>query len=326
MNSKERILYIQDILHRETDENLEMTLDDLMTELYKISEAEVNKKTLRHDLKVLEESGLFDVVINQEKNGKENMYSHQGRLFEIHELRLLVDAIAAAKFITSEETTRMIEKLKKLTSKHLASQLDNRLVLPENTKSEDTRLKYTIHALHEAIQQHRVIRYQYGQYTIDKKFEYRYGGQIYELKPFALVWNHEFYYLIGEYIPEQQIRHYRVDRIRNVQVLEETFFPPQDFNVNHYIPKLFHMFAGEEQDIQLECHIDFLNVMFDRFGRDVSIRPVSEERFLLSTKAVLSRGLVSWMLTWGANVKVVHPPSLADEIQNEAEKLLKQYN
>lgn len=266
------------------------------------------------------------MIVHQEKNGLEKYYSHQNRLFELHELRVLVDAVSSARFITSAETEELIKKLKKLTSVYLAKQLENRILLTEGTKTENSFVKHSIHTLHEAIWDRRVIQFQYGRYNVEKEFQLSRNGDFYYVKPLGLVWNNQYYYLIGEYEPEGDIRHYRVDRMRKVTALEKNFLPNPDFDVSKYTNKLFHMYSGEERNIEIEFDNHLINVVIDHFGVNVPITRHTENTFRISTPAVISDGLVRWILTWGGDAKVLNPPALVERMKAEAEKLWKQYN
>ncbi|NMD72623.1 WYL domain-containing protein [Bacillus sp. DNRA2] len=203
--------------------------------------------------------------------------------------------------------------------------MENAIILPENSKSENQQIKYSIHQLHTSILNSHVIQFQYGSYDIDKQFMLRKDGAYYSVKPFALVWHNDYYYLIGEYIPKEEIRHYRIDRMRNVTSNEETFLPNRDFNPAKYTEKLFHMFSGEEYLVEIEFDASLINVVIDRFGRGVNIRKIGENSFRISTQAIISDGLVGWLMTWGSDAKVLTPPILVERMKTEAEKLYKKY-
>lgn len=325
LSSKQRLIKLQELLRKHTDEDNQLKLDEILDLFYEEYKIHAGKKAIRDDLKALEESGIFDVMVNQEKDGVEKYYSHQQRVFEIHELRLLIDAVSSAKFISTKETEDLVDKIKQLTSIHQAKQLGNRMILSESSKNENTKIKYSIHTLHTAILSSQYIQFKYGRYNLQKKFKLSNNGDFYQLKPYALVWHNNFYYLIGEYLPTEEIRHYRVDRMRDVAALDETFVRDPGFDVSKYTEKLFHMYSGEEALVEVEFNADLINVVIDRFGRGVNIRPIGEEKFRISTQAILSDGLVRWLMTWGSDAKVLTPPSLVERIKEEAEKFYRVY-
>lgn len=199
LSTKERLLKTRNLLKKHTDEFHEVTIRELVDLFQEEYEQDVSIKAVRDDIKELASSGLFDVIEYQPKNGMEKTYSHQTRLFEIHELRVLIDAVSAARFITVAETEKLIKKLKELTSVNLARQLENRILLSEGTKTENKRVKRIIHGLHEAVWERSVIQFQYGKYDLGKEFQLNRNGDYYCVKPYAVIWNHDNYYLIGEY-------------------------------------------------------------------------------------------------------------------------------
>jgi predicted DNA-binding transcriptional regulator YafY len=325
LNSKQRLLKLQDILKKYTDEENELSLNQIIELFNQEADMMVGKKAIHDDLLELEKSLLFDVTVNQEKEGVEKYYSHQQRLFEVHELRMLIDAVSSAKFISTAETEKLISKIKKLTSENHSKLLKNTILLSENVKNENQQIKYSIHELHNAIANFQKVTFQYGKYNLQKKFELNRNGEFYFVKPYGLVWGNDFYYLIGTSM-SGEIRHYRVDRMRNVTSTKESFVPDSDFNVTKYTEKLYNMYSGEETLTEIEFANHLINVVIDRFGRGIHIRPGMANSFRVSTQAMLSDGLVRWILTWGSDAKVITPPSLVERMKTEAEKFYHIYH
>src|SRR5699024_10918059 len=164
-------------------------------------------------------------------------------------------------------------------------------------------IKLNIDKVHEAVSNNNVIEYQYGKYNIHKDFTLIRDGEIYETEPYTLIWRNDYYYLIGRYLPTNEFRNYRLDRIRNIQVSDKTF-KREKFDISKYIDQSFHMFTGEEQRIKIMFQNDLINVIIDRFGLDVDIDPVDESHILLTTKAKISMGLKSCIFNSGDKEKV----------------------
>lgn len=313
------------ILREQTDEENEYTLDDI-TECFKKEygpDVKLNKNSLRDDIEHLIEA-RFDITINQEKEGMPKFYSHQYRLFELYELRMLIDAVASARFITKDETKQLIRKIKKLTSIHHAKKLHNEILIDSSVKSESKLVRLAINDLHEAISERRIVTFQYGRYNLNKEFVLSHNGGQYRVKPLALTWVNDFYYLIAYYFAKEEIRHYRIDRLRNVQITEEQF-AYEPFDVSKYVSSTFHMYAGSEEWIKIRFHNDLINVIIDKFGRDADIRKQDENHFVLSAKAIVSDGLVKWLLNWGNQARVLSPSSLIDQVTDEIKNMMAVY-
>jgi predicted DNA-binding transcriptional regulator YafY len=325
LDNKQRILKLMEILREQTDEENEYTLDDIAQCFKKEygSDVKLNKNSLRDDIDHLIEA-KFDITINQEKEGMPKYYSHQYRLFELYELRMLIDAVASARFITKDETKQLIRKIKGLTSIHHAKKLHNEILIDSSVKSESKLVRLVINDLHEAISERRIVTFQYGRYNLNKEFVLSHNGGQYRVKPLALTWVNDFYYLIAYYFAKEEIRHYRIDRLRNVQITEEQF-AYEPFDVSKYVSSTFHMYAGTEEWIKIRFHNDLINVIIDKFGRDADIRKFDEDHFVLSAKAIVSEGLVKWLLNWGSQAKVLSPSSLIDQVTNEIKNMMAVY-
>ncbi|MFD1019767.1 helix-turn-helix transcriptional regulator [Thalassobacillus hwangdonensis] len=328
LSTRERVLVLKQLLEKYTDEENELALAeiiDLLNEEFDQS-YDFSKRLIKEDLATFEDSEVIDLIVNQEMNGKPKYYSFQNRLFEIQELRLLSDAVVSARFITMKEKERLIEKIKQLTSEPLAAKLENQIHINETAHSQSDKVKYVIYNLHNAINDAKTIRFQYGRYNMKKEFVLSREGKTYTLHPYALVWNRDYYYLIG-WSPEfEELRHYRVDRLVKVQVLDDPFKQKEDFDVTQYTHHLFNMFTGEEKWIEIKFADELINVIIDRFGEKVPIKEGKDGRFTLKTKAVISTGLVGWLLTWGSNAEVIGPLELKEKMKQEAEKLYKLYH
>lgn len=325
MGGKQRLLLLQELLKVYTDQDNELTVKQIIDLFYQKYNVVIGRKAIIDDLKELEQSNLFDITINH-KDGFEKYFSHQNRHFDISELRVLIDAISSAKFITKSETDKLVDKIKGLTSERLSIPLENRIVLSDSSKSNNPLVKYFINNLHSAISNANVINFQYGKYNVNKEFKLSRKGDLYPVRPYALVWNSDYYYLIGEYIPEKEIRHYRVDRMRKVGTTDEVFLPDPVFDITKYTGSLFHMYSGETSSIEIEFDNHLINVVIDRFGNKITVTPTSESSFRITTQAVVSDGLVRWLLSWGFNAKVMSPPSLIKRMKEESEKLYNHYH
>ena len=324
LSSRERILEVISILEKNTDNEDMKTLHEIHAMLPENSNAGVG--TVREDLLALEESFIFPISAVQEKNGKQKHYHFDGRLFEIHELRLLMDAISAAKFIHQSETNRLLMKIRKLTSRRLAKQLNNELYVVNDAKHDLVEVTKVVEQLHTGIQDRKVITFKYGRYGTDLKFHLSNDENDYLVKPYGLVWNSDRYYLIGEYIAKGDIRQYRVDRMRSIQVTDESFVPDPDFILKRYVSKMFHMFGGEPLSLEAAFSNDLINVVIDRFGTDANIQVKGSDSFVLKTQAIMSEGLVQWLMRFGHRVKVIHPEILVNQMKEEAKLFYENYH
>ncbi|MBE5394931.1 MULTISPECIES: helix-turn-helix transcriptional regulator [Paenibacillaceae] len=320
-----RITKIREILFNHTDENHELSILEIIDhlKLHFGSDYKVSKNTVRSSIHELRECGF-----NIEESVKENntiYYSHQYRKFEIHELRMLIDAVSSARFITSDESKQLIEKIKALTSKHLAKKLHHHISIDPAIRARNKEVRYHIDKIHTSITEQKILHFQYGNFNIKKEFVLRHHGMLYTVIPLGLVWNNDYYYLVAKNPQENEIKHYRVDRMKNVSVSEERFVAT-DFSISDHMKQTFNMYPGTVEYVEIHFDNHLVNVVIDRFGKDVTIRKVDDCTFSIKIKAAISEGFIRWLLMWGSDAKVISPQHLVEKMKAETEKMNKLYS
>lgn len=316
-----KILALKKILFEETDEEHKLSVAELIEKLQLslATNEPIDKKRIKRYIDSLNESG-FEIIPEQEKYGK-IVYSHQSRLFETYELRMLVDAILSARFVTEEQAKNIIGKLNQLTSKHIAKTLPSPIKYNKSMNHIYHLTKVYIDKIHQAIDEKRVITFKYGKFNIDRNFELNRNGQEYSYHPYGLIWNEGFYYLVGQKENKEGLSNYRVDRMRDVEILEQRF-KSKDYNIDEYLHINFHMFSGQGEWVEIEFNDKYLmNPIIDKFGLDADIRKVDENTFTLKTKAIVGEGFFNWLRGWGSKAKILSPPSLVQQMKEEVEKM-----
>lgn len=323
LTARERLLEVIRILEAYSDEEELLSIHDIHSHFQ--GGQRVGIKAVREDVATLEESIIFPVTAVQTKNGMPKDYYYDGRPFEIHELRLLMDAISAAKFISKSETDRLLMKIRKLTSQRLAKQLTNELQVAESSAKDTNDIVATVQLLHGAIHDKRVVTFQYGRYDIDLQFKLSNDEQAYIVHPLGLIWNNDRYYAVAYFLEADEIRQYRLDRMRNVQVEVEQFVPDPYFKLSTYTSRMFHMFAGDLISFEASFENQLINVVIDRFGLEANIQDQLDGTFRLKAQVAMSEGLVRWILRWGGDVQVHHPEELVMRMKNAAKRLYENY-
>lgn len=313
INQKMKLHYLENLLKDYTDENHPLTSSEIIEMLEKDG-VKTERKTLYKDIALLREFGL-DII--QEKKGRNVYYFVGQRDFELPELKLLVDLVQASKFITKKKSQVLIKKLETFTSKYEASELQRQLYVTDNAKTENEKIYYNVDMIHSAINSNRSVQYQYFQWNVEKKRELRHNGKIYKVSPWALLWDHEKYYLIGYDEDTEEIRHYRVDKIINLKLGEEARKGSEEFkkyNISSYTKKTFGMFEGKEEMVTLRADNSLSGVIIDRFGKDIDIKRVSESQFDVKVRVALSNQFYGWLLALGNGIKIIAPKKAKEEI------------
>lgn len=317
---RNRFVAIYNCLSTQSSEEYPLTLSEIQEHLEN-QEIHLESKAIRTELKHLETMDVpFQIVKGKNRlNHKENVYHIKKRTFELHELRYLMDAVSAARFISPRETEQMIIKLRGLIDEKNAERLGNELVNSEG-KVSSPDFAENVQTIHEAIKSKSSLTFQYGHYNLNKEFVLRRNDEFYEVSAFGVIWNQENYYLIALESDKEVKVHYRIDRMRNVSKTGNTMRDEPGFNLETYVSKLFHMYSGDMSGIGIEFDNHLINVVIDRFGVNAKIKQINRQKFLLEIEGVVSMGLVRWLLTWGADAKAVRPQKLIDLMKKEIER------
>ena len=312
------------ILLEKTDENHGMTMSEILREL-EMHGIAAERKSIYSDFEALHEIGIE--VIGQ-SCGKSYEYYAVGRQFELAELKLLVDAIQASKFITEKKTTELIRKLESLVSRHEARQLQRQVFVAGRIKTMNESIYYNVDEIHNAISSNKMIRFQYFQWNTGKEMELRKNGAFYEISPWALTWEDENYYLIGFDAQADKIKHYRVDKMLKISCLDvprqgiELF---QAFDMAAYTRKSFGMFGGKEESVKLEFANSLAGVVIDRFGKDIMLIPSDAEHFHIHIDVAVSGQFFGWIFALGDGVKILGPENVVQQMREEARKIVQKY-
>ena len=324
VNQKLKIIYLMKILLEKTDEEHSITMQEIKESLeaYGIG---AERKSLYSDIESLRQYGM-DIIGRQMDR---TYYDSVGnRQFELAELKLLVDSVQAAKFITAKKSNELIKKIESMASKYEASKLHRQVYVAERVKTMNESIYYNVDMIHAAIGANSKITFQYFQWNVDKKMELRRGGSLYEVSPWALSWSDENYYLIAFDSLEDKIKHFRVDKMLHIEMegsKREGKKCFDEFDMAIYTRKMFGMFGGEEQMVKIECENALAGVMIDRFGKDVAIMKKDGEHFAVIVKVAVSRQFLSWVIALGEGAKIVGPESVVEQMKKEVDRLTKQY-
>ncbi len=323
-NQKLKMLYLAQILSRETDDSHALTQEEIIERL-KEYQVIVERKTLYTDLQALKDYG-YDIISERRER---NVYYHIGdREFQLPELKLLVDSVQSAKFISVNKSRDLIKKLEGLVSKYDATHLHRQVLISGRVKSMNESIYYTVDQLHEAIGSNRQVRFQYFNWNVTKEPELRHGGAWYQVSPWSLMWDDEYYYLVGYDAADQIIKHYRVDKMLKLSVADdkrEGRQAFQDFDTAKYSKSIFGMFGGEERTVTIEGENAMVGTIIDRFGRDITVSPLGQDRFTAQVTVVPSRHFLGWIFALGEGVRITAPDDVVQQMREEAERLTKQY-
>ncbi len=323
-NTKLKLLYLKEILEKYSDENHILNSNDIADRLLRDYGLECERKSIYKDIEVLMDYGMDIIKARTPKNG----YFLASGMFEIAEIRLLSDAVQAADFITKNKTKKLVEKIEGFTSIYQAETLKKQVYIDNRPKSTDESVYYVIDTLDNAIKAGKKVSFNYSRRKMDEKYAARKETRSFTVSPYSLIWSNDHYYLVANNEKYDNLMNVRVDRISQVQILEDRVRPVSEvspynyyFDAADYAAKTFNMFSGELQMIELKCKNEILEEIFDRFGERINTRRFDDSSFLLRTEASISKGLASWIMQFGTDIEVVSPAELRNMVAEKAEQI-----
>ncbi len=324
---KLKVLYVLDILRKYSDEEHPLNAAEIVRRLEEKG-VSAERKSVYDDIAALEYYGCDIIKADSPKVG----WFIGSREFEVPEIFLLSDAVRSAKFISTKKTRELLSKLNGLLSVNQAKRREKGVYFSVTDKSGNEEIYYNIDKITLAIEGARQIRIKYYQRKFDADRQVSRQFKEMTLNPYALCWQDDHYYLIGNHIKYDNLIHLRLDRIRAVEVLEAKarhFSEASDytefFDTGDYLDKLFGMYSGENEKIELWCSASITEQLIDRFGENVFITEVADKGFCLNINAALSDALVTWIMNYGENIRVKKPPVLIDMVKERANKILESY-
>ncbi|MCR5282802.1 MAG: WYL domain-containing protein [Lachnospiraceae bacterium] len=323
-NQKLKLYYLSRIMLEKTDDEHMIKMPEIQHELEKYG-VSADRKTLYDDLEQLK---VLGIEVIGEKVGRDFYYHVAGKQFEIAELKLLVDAIQSSKFITEKKSNELIKKLTGFCSDYEAAQLKRQVVVQGRVKTMNESIYYFVDDVHRAIAENKQIRFEYMKWTTDKKMEKR-RETPYTVSPWALTWGDENYYLIAYDEEADCIKHFRVDKMKSIEILNQRRIGRnkfREFNIARYAKMSFGMFGGEETTVKLAFQNELVGVFLDRFGRDITIMP-SKKKGWSETRVdvALSDQFFGWLFALGQGVKILGPESAVKKFKGELDTLREEY-
>ena len=320
-NQKLKIFYILDYLQKNSHQEHPVRAAELQDMLSQQHNIACERKTIYSDIAALQDYGV-DIVSLPGKGGG---YYIASRNFELPELKLLIDAVLSSKFLTEKKSRELIEKLCSQCSVYDARLMRRDVLVSGRVKSMNETIYYNVAAIQDAIAENRQIRFRYFDFDLNRERKYR--DREYLASPYGLCQDNENCYLLA-HSPRHGATSYRVDRMSDIQILEEPRIPCPELTgkaLNQYANRLFQMYSGETADVKLRFHRSLVNVVIDRFGRDILLIPDGEEHFVFTVNVAVSPMFLSWVIGFGSKAKILYPQSVVDACKAMCQEALAQY-
>lgn len=321
-NQKFKFTYLMKIMQEKTDDEHSLTMSQIMDELEKY-DVTAERKSIYNDFQDMTDK--FGIEIIKEQIGRETYYHVGSRQFELAEVKLLIDAIQSSKFITRAKSRELIAKIKSFVSEHQAKQLQRQVFINDRVKTMNESVYYNVDDIHTAINENRKIKFRYYKWDITGKLVPRHGGDWFVVSPWALTWDDENYYLVAFDDYDHKIKHYRVDKMMKISIVEakrdgkDAF---KDFDMAAYSKSTFGMYQGNQTRVTITFANYMCGVFLDRFGKDITFRKVDDVHSELSVDVNVSPQFFGWIFSLGKDVRVTGPSDVVDQMREAARAFL----
>lgn len=334
---KSRPLYIANYIREKSDADHWVSQKEILDYLYEEFGIMPDRKTIKRDIAMLRNEMGMDIE-EQPYYG----YRLVSREFELDDLKILAECVYAAKFISEKRSKDLIDVLCDFCSENQAKKLKREVYLCDRVKTTQDKTLRTINTIREAMENQRwpsefrrgrKITFHYMTHSVADvhKVIDKHDGKLYTVSPYQLLINDGNYYLIGMADDVEELRTYRIDRMRDVSILEEHRNLRKEWSTRRdmktYIRQSFSMFGGEQVKVTIRFENSLLDTVIDKFGVGFGAEywQDGEEHFTVTVEVKVSEQFFAWMCGFGLQAKIITPERLASEYKEYLSSIVNQY-
>ena len=315
-------MLILDVLREYSDEDhrlKQQEIIDLLDSNYGIA---CERRSVKNNINSLREMG-YDIAIDKG-------YYLRTREFTEAELRLMIDSIFSSGGITDKEAHQLVKKLEKFSNKYFKAHVSHIHSTSSGKNAGNQKVMASIAAVDTAISKGKKICFSYLQYGIDQKLHPK-NTKRYVVNPYQMVSYSGKYYLIGNYDKYDNISHYRLDRMTDVEILKEPRKPMKSIkglenglNLEEYLTEHLYMYSGKGEHIKLRTSESMMDMLIDFFGKDFRISYGEDEDIIVDVKCNPD-AFFFWVMQFGSNTEVLEPKSMRERIKQASLNLYNRY-
>ncbi|SFQ51330.1 Predicted DNA-binding transcriptional regulator YafY, contains an HTH and WYL domains [Lachnospiraceae bacterium XBB1006] len=315
-------MLILDILKEYSDSEhrlLQQDIIDLLSSNYGIS---CERRAVKNNIVSLREMG-YDIA-------SEKGYYLRTRDFTDAELRLLIDGVFTSGAITDKEAHQLVKKLEKYSNRFFKAHVSHIHSTSSGKNAENQNVMDSIAAIDVAISKGKKISFSYLQYGIDFKLHPKRSIR-YVVSPYQMISNKGKYYLVGNYDEYDDISHYRLDRITDVEILKENRKPMKTIkglenglSISNYIAEHVYMYSGESIRVKLRTSENLMDALIDSFGKEFRVSFGEEDDIIVNLKCNPD-AFFYWAMQYGRNIEVLEPESMRERIRKASQEIYEKY-
>lgn len=359
-NQKMKPYLVMEYLMRHTDENHAESADNIAAYLQELG-IDAERRSIYRDIEeinkalwLLENANddvtIFDAeeAIEDDENDAEKFIVYDKHLkgfrvvrrkYELSDIRLMAECIYASRYISQSEAERLVDIIKGFVSEEQSREIRTDALVTARQRTLNKSTLRNVSTIYDAMskmiegEKHipEKISFQYLKYTIDdleKQTERRKGAK-YIVSPYKLIINDGNYYLLAFDENSQQIRTYRVDRMKAINRLGTPREGAEAFaaiDMKTYTQRTFSMFGGERERVSIRFVSSLLDTAVERFGRyNVSYSRSDDHHFNVSADVEISDQFFGWLCGFGTKAKLFSPNSVVEQYKEYLQKILSRY-
>ena len=322
-HQKIKLVVLLDILRMYSDEEHPLSTNEIIRRLAEHG-IETGRKALYSDIELLNEFGYEVLCIKS----RSNLYYIVDRNFDVAELRILLDAVQSANFVTAKKTKELTDKIAALAGTHRAKLLTKNVIYAGGTKHSNEKIYYSIDSIDRAICMHKKVSFKYFDLDVHGDRKYRKNGEKYVVNPVSLVFNDDKYYLTCYNDKYKNLSNYRVDRMDEVTILNEEITPSDcavDFNAHHHRKEAFSMYIGKSEKITFCVDESALDIIFDMFGEKTKFSYFGN-KYKFSAHVQVSPTFYGWCALLGDKLRILSPQNVVDGYKAHLQSALNNYD
>lgn len=315
-------MLILEILQHYSDENHALTQQEIIRLMKQDYAMECDRRSVKNNILSLQEMG-YD--ISEEKG-----YRLMSREFDDSELRILIDCVLFSKSISTGQAKKLVEKLRAHASIYFNAKVKHVCNLPDLPRTVNKQALYSLDAINDAISKKRKISFVYNEMGTDFKLHPK-RESVYVVNPYQVVANNGRFYLIGNYDKYDNVSHFRVDKMTEVQILEEKEKPMRDIpelknglNLPKHMAEHVYMFSGKSVLAKLKTTVDMMQELVDWFGTDFRVEKVEDDNMVVRVMCN-EKAMRYWALQYGPYVEVLEPEELRTQLRDDIAKMAERY-
>ena len=333
---KLRILFVAEILKKRTDENHPISIQEIIDILEDDYEIEAERKAVGRDIQILRDVFGMDIY-----GGQGSKYRLMSREFDFEELKILIECLHASRFLSDGKTSQLVDILRnEFMSEYQAEQITNDVFLSSKASTLTKALMFNISQIYMAMSKKldgkphtpQKISFKYTSLRVSKNGKAvqkeRKKGALYIVSPYQLVIDNDYYYLIAFDDELQEIRHYRVDRMKSIQLLDEPREGKDAFKalkLEGYVEKTFSMFKGEPQTVRLRFINSLYEAVVERIGTKASYYYDDEHHFTVQATVNISDQFYAWMCGFRKSAEILFPPKVVEDFNEFLKDIQSKY-